>query len=87
MTAVIRASWTLTVNISTKAPMKVMTAMKSILRAVVGDLADLLQILGHAADEVPGLLVVVEAEGELLQMVEALRRISVSMLMPSMWPQ
>jgi hypothetical protein len=34
-----------------------------------------------------GLLIVVEPEGQLLQVIEALRRISVSMLMPSMCPQ
>ena len=38
----------------------------------MGDLADLFEILGHPADEVAGLLVVVEAERELLQVVEAL---------------
>ena len=45
---------------------------EEVLRTVVGDLADLLQILRHPRDEVPGLLVVVEAERELLQVVEAL---------------
>ena len=34
------------------------------------DLADILEVLGDAADEVAGLLVVVEAEGQLQQMVE-----------------
>ena len=38
----------------------------------MGDLANLLEIFGDAADEVPGLLVVVEAERQFLQMVEAL---------------
>ena len=35
---------------------------EQVLRAVMGDLADLLQILGHAGDEMAGLLVVEEAE-------------------------
>lgn len=34
------------------------------------NLADLFQILGQPADQMPGLLVVIVAEGELLQMVE-----------------
>ena len=43
---------------------------EEVLRAVMGDLADLLQILGDAGDEVTGLLVVEIAERELLQMIE-----------------
>ncbi len=43
---------------------------EQVLGPVMGDLADLLQVLGHPGDEVAGLLAVVEAEGELLQVVE-----------------
>ena len=45
---------------------------EEIFRAVVGDFADLFEIFGHAGYEVAGLLIVVEAERELLQMIEAL---------------
>ena len=45
---------------------------EQVLRPVVGDFADLFEILGEAADEVPGLLVVEEAEGQFLQVVERL---------------
>jgi hypothetical protein len=45
---------------------------EQILGAVMGDLADLLQVLGDAGDEVARLVVVVEAEGEFLQVVEGL---------------
>jgi hypothetical protein len=43
---------------------------EQVLRPVVGDLADLLQVLRHAGDEVAGLLLVVEAEREGLEVVE-----------------
>ena len=39
---------------------------------VVGYLADVFEVLGHMGDEVPGLVIVEEAEAELLQMVEHL---------------
>ena len=43
---------------------------KGIFRPVMGDFADLLQILGDTGDQVPGFGVVVEAEREFLQMVK-----------------
>jgi transposase InsO family protein len=43
---------------------------EKVLRPVVGDLADLFQVLGDARDEVAGLLLVVEAEREFLEVVE-----------------
>ena len=43
---------------------------EQVFRAVMGDFADFLQVLGHAGDEVAGLLVVVESEREFLQMIE-----------------
>jgi hypothetical protein len=44
---------------------------EEVFRAMMGDLADLLQVLRHPRHQMPRLLIVVEAEGELLQMVEA----------------
>src|SRR5690606_29768001 len=41
-------------------------------RPMVGEFADVLEVLGYTADEVAGLLLVVVAERQLLQMVERL---------------
>ncbi|MCY1295568.1 hypothetical protein D9M70_449140 [compost metagenome] len=43
---------------------------EQVLRPVVGDFADFLEVLRQASDQMAGLLVVEEREGELLQMVE-----------------
>ena len=45
---------------------------EEILGTMVGHLADLLEILRQPGDEMPGLLVVEEAEGQFLQMIEGL---------------
>ena len=44
---------------------------EDILRPVVRHLADFLEVVGDPRDEVAGLVVVEEAERELLEMVEA----------------
>ncbi len=41
-----------------------------VLGSVMRDLADFFQILGYPCDQMPGLLVVEEAERQLLQMIE-----------------
>jgi hypothetical protein len=45
---------------------------EQVFRPVVGDFPDVLEILGHVGDQVSGLVVVEEAEAELLHVVEGL---------------
>ncbi len=45
---------------------------EQIFRSVVGDFADLLEILGQSGNQMASFLIIEEAEGQLLQMVESL---------------
>ena len=45
---------------------------ENILGSVMGHLAHILEVLGHMGDQMAGLIVVEEAEAELLQMIEHL---------------
>ncbi len=58
-----------------------------ILRPVMGHLAHLFQILGDAGDEMAGLLIVEKWNESFWRWSNARRRMSVSMLIPSMCPQ
>lgn len=58
-----------------------------ILRTVMGHLADIVQIIGNPTEQMTGFIVIEEAEGELLDMIEHFLRISVSIFIPSMCPQ